>query len=185
MLRYNSTGVRHYFWAKLCVPSRLQRTDVGGNIYINHSVTELIKEVGIVAATAWIGNSAGVALKHYGQVTDSEMKEAAKKQIIETAKGGLQKSLHKSAVSSCKETQEGKAEGDINPCDCKTLRQKNRALHLPAKPYKAPRVGLDLSFGQSSTYNLAVNPPASDSLYRSWNQAILFRFRFLATLLVS
>ncbi|ARN57576.1 hypothetical protein STSP1_01990 [Sedimentisphaera salicampi] len=76
MLRYGSTGVRHYFWAKLCAPSRLRWTDSGGNIYINHRVTELIKEVGIVAATAWIGNSAGVALKHYGQVTDSEMKEA-------------------------------------------------------------------------------------------------------------
>jgi hypothetical protein len=46
------------------------------------------------AVCSWIGNTQAVAMKHYAQVTEADMKEAAKMALLKTAEKEVQKTVH-------------------------------------------------------------------------------------------
>jgi len=58
--------------------------------------TELFKMTGgnVKAVCSWIGNSPAVAMKHYAQITEADMQEAAKMSLLNTAEKEVQKTVH-------------------------------------------------------------------------------------------
>lgn len=87
--------------------------------------TELFKETNgnIKAVCSWLGNSPAIALQHYAQTTEADLKEAAKKKILNQAEDALQKALQTGAESGCTELHEQPSDLDVTLCGCETKRQ--------------------------------------------------------------
>lgn len=81
--------------------------------------TELFKMTGgnIKAVCSWLGNSPAVALTHYAQITDADMKEAAKKFILNDAEQVVQNQVQPASKSSEIERNEQKDEMAISGCN--------------------------------------------------------------------
>ncbi len=76
----------------------------------------------IKAVCSWIGNSPAIAMQHYAQITEADMKEAAEKAVILDAETVVQNTVHNTvhtgAESSRKDSQEVTGERVISPCIC-------------------------------------------------------------------
>jgi hypothetical protein len=72
----------------------------------------------VKAVCAWIGNTPQVALNHYAQVTDADLKEAAKMALINDAEKGIHNHIHNNVDSSSTEPQEPIEHIDVTTCDC-------------------------------------------------------------------
>ena len=77
--------------------------------------TELFKTTGgnIKAVCSWLGNSPAVAMTHYAQITDADMKEAAKTSVLKV----VQNMVHPASESSEIERNEQKREMAISGCN--------------------------------------------------------------------
>lgn len=86
--------------------------------------TELFKMTGanIKAVCKWLGNSPQVAMAHYAQLTEADMKEAAEKSVLEEAENTVQNSVQNSVQtgdnSNGTELHDSPDEGDVSPCLC-------------------------------------------------------------------
>jgi len=88
--------------------------------------TELFKMTNgnVKAVCSWIGNSPAVAMKHYAQVTEADLQEAAKMTLIKTAEKRVQNPVHTTAESPCTEPHESDLEVDVTPCVCESKHKK-------------------------------------------------------------
>ncbi len=113
--------------------------------------TELFKLTGgnVKAVCTWIGNTPAVAMQHYAQVTEADMKEAAKLSVMEFAKKTVQDPVHDSVqqtpVAVRKRSQESSQKGKVSPSVCSGLQQKNTGLLLFSKSRPVGRAGLEPS----------------------------------------
>ena len=87
--------------------------------------TELFKMTGgnVKAVCSWIGNSPQVAMAHYAQLTEADMKEAAKMTVL----GGAEKRVHNqvqtpdnSPRTDSHKNDDSADPADANPCLCNT-----------------------------------------------------------------
>ena len=85
--------------------------------------TELFKMTGgnVKAVCRWIGNTPEVAMKHYAQVTEADMNEAAKMSLMEGAEQRVQNTVHPTTKSRCRPVQGKKMGIDITPYDYRNL----------------------------------------------------------------
>ena len=79
----------------------------------------------VKAVCEWIGNSPEVAMKHYAQTTEADMKEAAKMSVLNDAENTVQKRVQ-NRVQPMTETsgnvqQEEIQEDDVSPFDGRNL----------------------------------------------------------------
>lgn len=81
--------------------------------------TELFKLTcgNIKAVCNWLGNSPAVAMKHYAQVTEADMREAAKMTILEDAEKEVQKEVQRGNAESGENPQETQEENAVSPYD--------------------------------------------------------------------
>ena len=107
--------------------------------------TELFKLTSgnVKAVCQWIGNSPETAMKHYAQVTDADMKEAAKMAVMDDAKKAVHNPVHTGADSPCTELNESKSGSDINPYVYSMMQQKNTGLQLHANCRPMGRAGFE------------------------------------------
>ena len=81
-------------------------------IYLRSSrETELFKLTSgnIKAVCEWIGNSPEVAMMHYAQITEANMKEAAKMTILNAAEKEVHDPVHTGAESSARSRMKTKS----------------------------------------------------------------------------
>ena len=101
--------------------------------------TELFKltKGNVKAVCKWIGNSPAVAMQHYAQVTEADLKEAAKLAVMDDAKEAVQNPVHNpvqnAAASDCMGSHESTDAVDVTPCICSGIRQKDNAMREYAK----------------------------------------------------
>jgi integrase len=94
--------------------------------------TELFKLTGgnIKAVCEWVGNSPEVAMQHYAQVTEADMREAAKMSIINDAQKRVQDRVQTTDATpeiSRKDSQDEKEGVVVSPSNYNTLQQKEKA----------------------------------------------------------
>ena len=91
--------------------------------------TELFKLTGgnVKAVCSWIGNSPAVAMQHYAQVTEADMKEAAKFSVMDDAKKAVHNPVQNTAESSGIESHASRIPVVVTPCQCETNHQKTTA----------------------------------------------------------
>jgi len=92
--------------------------------------TELFKMTGgnVKAVCNWIGNTPAVAMTHYAQVTESDIREAAKMTILNEAESSVCKEVHNqvhnpvqnTAEPSRTEPHETPESIAVSPCDCES-----------------------------------------------------------------
>ena len=101
--------------------------------------TELFKMTNgnVKAVCEWIGNSPAVAMQHYAQVTEADMKQAAKLMVLGDAeknikKGGLNRGRTGAVTGqmSSKEPQEKKQGGDTTLIEAMVYEQKKKGANL-------------------------------------------------------
>ena len=63
----------------------------------------------------WIGNSPEVAMMHYAQVTEADMKEATKLSVLCDAKKAVHNPVQNTVESSSTESHESKFKSDVTP----------------------------------------------------------------------
>lgn len=82
--------------------------------------TELFKSTGanIKAVCKWLGNSPQVAMAHYAQLTEADMKEAAEKSVLEEAENTVQNSVQTDDNSDSTELHDDPDACDVSPCLC-------------------------------------------------------------------
>lgn len=87
--------------------------------------TELFKMTGgnVKAVCSWIGNSPQVAMAHYAQTTEADMKEAAKMSVLNEAEKTVQNPVHPTMKSECNPVQDENQECDVTPDDFTDLHQ--------------------------------------------------------------
>jgi hypothetical protein len=70
--------------------------------------TELFKMTGgnIKAVCSWIGNTPAVAMTHYAQITETDLREAAKMTILNEAESSVCKEVHNQAHNPAQNTAE-------------------------------------------------------------------------------
>jgi integrase len=117
--------------------------------------TELIKQVGIEAACAWIGNSPEVALKHYSMVSAAERQKAAAVKVMSEGLKAVsfepENTPKKSALKSAPNYQETfgsvlqvvSGESDVNPLSFKTLQEKSPLPQIIANKGLIPPRGVE------------------------------------------
>ena len=107
--------------------------------------TELFKLTSgnIKAVCEWIGNSPEVAMMHYAQITEADMKEAAKMTILNAAEKEVHDPVHTGADSPCTELNESESDIDITSDENKRLQQKNIDLQLYANCRPMGRAGFE------------------------------------------
>jgi integrase len=91
--------------------------------------TELFKLTGgnVKAVCSWIGNSPTVAMQHYAQLTEADMKEAAKMTVLEGAEKTVQNPVQNTAEPSCIESNESTIPLVVTPYQCEANHQKTTA----------------------------------------------------------
>jgi hypothetical protein len=104
--------------------------------------TELFKLTNgnIKVVCSWIGNSPEVAIQHYAQVTEADLKEAAMMSIIDDAEKRVQNPMQTTAEPSRTEPHESKHSNDVsfgccksNQCYagvCETVQKHQKWAHL-------------------------------------------------------
>ena len=82
--------------------------------------TELFKLTNgnVKAVCSWIGNSPVVAMTHYAQVTEADLKDAAKLTVMNDAEKAVHNPVQNPAVSSSTESHESLDPIDVTPCHC-------------------------------------------------------------------
>ncbi len=91
--------------------------------------TELFKMTGgnIKAVCSWLGNTPAVAMAHYAQVTEADLKEAAKMNVLNDAEKEVQNQVHNlvqnTAEPSRTESHETKDEPIVSTCNCESKRE--------------------------------------------------------------
>jgi len=91
--------------------------------------TELFKSTGgnVKAVCSWLGNSPVVAMAHYAQVTEADMKLAAENTVLEKqekgAENGGYNQYHPASEEAGKCPQDDLEKNDISPCDNSDLQQ--------------------------------------------------------------
>jgi integrase len=119
--------------------------------------TELFKLTGgnIKAVCTWIGNTETVALKHYAQITDADVRQAAQIRVMSEGlakienkgeyftKEKVHNTVHNLAKTSCEVLQVAGGKGDLSSLNCKSLQQKNATLQKDAKWRKMGDTGLE------------------------------------------
>ncbi len=82
--------------------------------------TELFKLTNgnVKAVCSWIGNSPAVAMQHYAQVTEADLKDAARLAVMKDAEKAVHDPVQNPAVSSCTESHESLDPTDVTPCHC-------------------------------------------------------------------
>ncbi|MEJ2649866.1 MAG: hypothetical protein P8016_15830 [Sedimentisphaerales bacterium] len=78
----------------------------------------------VKAVCSWIGNIPEVAMQHYAQVTEADIKEAAKMSLLSDAQNIVQNTVHnpvqKVVEGGCKPSQEITSENDVSTDNCET-----------------------------------------------------------------
>ncbi len=104
--------------------------------------TELFKITGgnVKAVCSWIGNSPAVAMQHYAQITEADMRDAAKMSLLRNAEISCQgKRVHNTvqttAAPSSTEPHEHSEESDLTPCGCETKREYAAQCEKVRKPH--------------------------------------------------
>jgi len=116
--------------------------------------SELFKLTGgnIKAVTSWMGNSPEIALKHYAQLQEADLRQAAEQSIVGTAEEkvsgpeqtGLVRNLVRlGAELSSNVPQEKKETVDINPCDDGNLRKLSETCGTSNKRGEMGRGGFE------------------------------------------
>ena len=111
--------------------------------------TELFKLTGgnVKAVCQWIGNSPETAMKHYAQVTEADMKEAAKMAVMNDAEKAVHNPVHNpvqnTAVPSRTESRKSRNVVDVTPCNCKGIRQEDSGVRDHAKSTLMGRAGFE------------------------------------------
>lgn len=87
--------------------------------------TELFKMTGgnVKAVCSWIGNSPQVAMAHYAQTTEADMKEAAKMSVLNEAEKTVQNPVRPAMKSECNPVQDENQECDVTPDNFTGLHQ--------------------------------------------------------------
>jgi len=93
--------------------------------------TELFKLTGgnIKAVCEWVGNTPAVAMQHYAQITEADMKEAAKMTILNNAQNKVQDWVQTPDALpeiNRKDSQDEKEGGDVSPSNFSTFQQKEQ-----------------------------------------------------------
>jgi len=91
--------------------------------------TELFKMTNgnIKAVCSWIGNSPAVAMKHYAQVTEADLQEAAKMTLLDDAEKSMQNSMQTTAEQDRTEPHKSNTGSDVSPYECDTKKEKTKA----------------------------------------------------------
>ena len=91
--------------------------------------TELFKLAGgnVKAVCSWIGNSPAVAMRHYAQVIEADMKEATKFSVMDDDRKAVHNPVQNIAESSGIESHERRIPVVVTPCQCETNHQKTTA----------------------------------------------------------
>ena len=107
--------------------------------------TELFKLTSgnIKAVCEWIGNSPEVAIMHYAQITEADMKAAAKMTILNVAKKEVHDPVHTTAESPCIELNESESDVDISHCKYNSLQHDNSYMQFHAKTETVGRAGFE------------------------------------------
>jgi integrase len=110
--------------------------------------TELFKITGgnVKAVCSWIGNSPAVALAHYAQITEKDMKQAAEKSIVNEAEKDIHNHIQHPDTPACTDMQETPEHIDVNPDDCNTtpeFAESRRMTHNPLKSVPMGSIGLE------------------------------------------
>ena len=112
--------------------------------------TELFKMIGgnVKAVCSWIGNTPTVAMRHYAQVTEADMKEATKMTLLERAEKEVQKTVHNpvqtTAAQSSTGLHEPQKEPVVSPCICEGKQQFATQYKMVQKDQKSGRQDLNL-----------------------------------------
>jgi hypothetical protein len=87
--------------------------------------TELFKMTGgnVKAVCSWIGNSPAVAMTHYAQVTEADMKEAATMSVLNDAEERVQNRVQTNADNEFHAVSDEKESIDVTPDDDNGLHQ--------------------------------------------------------------
>lgn len=85
--------------------------------------TELFKLTGgnVKAVCSWIGNSPEVAMQHYAQLTEADMKEAAEMTVLGEAEKTVHNPVHTPDNSPCTDLNENQSDVDVSPSLCNSL----------------------------------------------------------------
>jgi hypothetical protein len=75
----------------------------------------------VKAVCEWIGNSPEVAMKHYAQTTEADMKEAAKMSVLNDGEKRVQNQVHPMTETAGNVQQKEIQEDDISPFDGRNL----------------------------------------------------------------
>ena len=107
--------------------------------------TELFKLTGgnVKAVCEWIGNTPEVAMMHYAQITEADMKEAAKMTILNAAEKTVHDPVHTTAESPRTDSHERSGNIGITSCDYKNLRHRNIDMQHHAKTAVLGRAGFE------------------------------------------
>ena len=97
--------------------------------------TELFKltEGNIKAVCSWIGNSPAVAMQHYAQITEQDMKQAAKLAVLKDAEKRVHNRVHTTGETpeiKRRESQEKKQGDDVTLLHASIYEQKKKGANL-------------------------------------------------------
>ena len=104
--------------------------------------TELFKITGgnVKAVCNWIGNSPEVAIQHYAQVTEKDMRDAAKTSILNEAETAVHNPVHNpvqtTAATSSTESHEAQDEPILSPCNCESKQEFAETCETVQNPTK-------------------------------------------------
>ncbi len=119
--------------------------------------TELFKMTNgnVKAVCSWLGNTPAIAMKHYAQITDADMKQAAAMGLINqgleavsfepenTLKKCVQKTVHFDVETSRNDLQVVSGKSDITLKNCSNLQQKKGYLQKDANTPIMGSTGLE------------------------------------------
>ncbi len=109
----------------------------------------------VKAVCSWLGNTPAIAMAHYAQITDADMKQAAAMGLINQGLDAIssdteitQKKCVQKTVQICAETSRSvlqvvNSESDITPLNCSNLQEKRGYLQKPANTPKMGSIGLE------------------------------------------
>ncbi|MHC4961557.1 MAG: tyrosine-type recombinase/integrase [Planctomycetota bacterium] len=100
--------------------------------------TELFKMTGgnVKAVCSWIGNSPQVAMTHYAQLTEADIKEAAEMTVLGEAEKTVHNPVHPSDNSPCTDLNESESNSDATPCSCGANHENARVCDNTQNPQK-------------------------------------------------
>ncbi len=87
--------------------------------------TELFKQTGgnVKAVCKWIGNTPAVAMAHYAQVQEADLRQAAESVVLNDAEKSVHNTAHETPESECRPVQDEKQPPIVTPDNCTTSEQ--------------------------------------------------------------